>query len=146
LLSQTDDGVFEEVGGDLGLATTGSYRSALAQDFNDDGVPDLLVSDVMDPPHLYLSTGCTSNGWLDVVAPINSRVEIDVGDQTKVDWATTHSGYGANHANIVHFGLGEHDTVDALRVTDPYGNVWSYDAPFSARRRVVVGDPAGFWD
>ena len=146
LLEQTEDDIFEEVGGPLGLATTGSYRSALAQDFNNDGVPDLLVSDVLAPPHLYLSKGCTKNGWLQVVAPINSRVEIDVDGKTKVDWSTTHSGYAATHEPIVHFGLGEHEIVDALRVTDPYGNSWEYEHPFQGRRRVIVGSPAGFWD
>ena len=142
LLRQSEAG-FTEVGGDLGLATEGSFRSAVASDHNGDGILDLLVTDVVDPPRLYLSEGCTAAGWLEVAAPEGSRVEVDAGGRTQVAWTRSKSGYGGARTPIAHFGLGESTMVDQLRVTTSNGELTQTDAPFEGRRRVLVGAAPG---
>ncbi len=145
LLRQGAEGTFTEVGEGLGLATQGSFRSVAAQDLNGDGVLDLLVTDVVDVPKLYESTGCTAEGWLEVMAPLNSRVEVTAGGETWTAWTSTHSGYGGARAPVVHVGLGEHQVVDRVRVVRPTGEETVVDGPFDARRRVVLTETAGSW-
>lgn len=137
LLAQRD-GAFVEVGEDLGLAQVGSWRSFAAQDFNSDGVLDLLVTDVVARPHLYLSDGCTADAWLAVAAPADSQVEVTAGGRVARGWTQTHSGYGGAHAPLLHLGLGDADTVDALRIVLPSGAEHRVDTPFPARRRVTL--------
>lgn len=132
------DGAFVEVGASLGLAQAGSFRSLGADDYNDDGVLDLLITEVVERPQLYLSDGCTADGWIEVAAPIDSRVDVTAGGRTHTAWTKTHFGYGGARAPIAHIGLGAAQTVDGIRVTTPLGDV--YDIPaIDARRRVVVG-------
>lgn len=136
------DGAFVEVGADLGLAQQGSFRSLAAEDLNDDGVLDLLVTDVVERPQLYLSDGCTADGWIEVAAPIDSRVEVTAEGRTFTAWTKTHFGYGGARRPLAHIGLGRAQAVDGIRVTTPLGAV--YDIPaIDARRRVIVGDAPG---
>lgn len=144
LLSQ-EDGVFEEVGGDLGLALEGSFRSVSALDHNGDGVLDLIVTDVVERPRFYESTGCTEAGWIEVMAPTNSRVEVTRDGETWTAWTTPHSGYGGTRPPIVHIGLGEHQAVDRVRVVRPGGEETVIDGPFAARRQVILAETAGSW-
>ncbi len=142
LLSQ-EDGMFVEVGEALGLAQAGSYRSLAAEDFNGDGVPDLLVTALSEPSHLYLSDGCTANGWIDVAAPIDSRVEVTAGGVTHTAWAQTHFGYGGARRPIAHIGLGDQQTVERIVVTTPMGEVMGLEGTLEARRQVVFGTVPG---
>jgi len=145
-LLRQDEGMFTEVGTELGLAQEGSFRTAMAHDHNGDGVLDLLVSDVVERPLLYLSDGCTEAGWLEVSAPVDSRIEVTAGGITQVQWAQTHMGYGGARAPMVHFGLGEAQTVSGLRVITPAGEEYVIDESFPARRTVTVGAAPGFVD
>ncbi len=142
LLSQ-EDGAYTEVGEALGLAQAGSYRSLAADDFNGDGVPDLLVTALSEPSHLYLSDGCTANGWIDVAAPIDSRVEVTAGGVTRTAWAQTHFGYGGARRPIAHIGLGDQQIVERIVVTTPMGEVMSLEGTLEARRLVVFGSVPG---
>jgi len=136
-LLRQEAGAFEDVGPSLGLATEGSWRGVSAADHNGDGVLDLLVTEVVSRPHLYLSQGCTASGWLAVEAPLGSRVEITAGGVTQVDWIHPTSGFGAAGPLEAWFGLGDAQEVTSLRVELPWGaGVYAHDAPFDGRRRV----------
>ena len=137
------DGRFEEVSASLGLAQLGSFRSVSAEDHNGDGVLDLLVTEVIAPPKFYLSNGCTADSWIEVAAPIDSRVEVTAGGRTQTAWAQTHMGYGGARAPVVHVGLGAEQSVEQILVTTPQGVVYRVDGPIDARRRVFVGEPPG---
>ncbi len=138
LLAQ-DGGTFEDMGPALGLATTGSWRGVSAADHNGDGVLDLLVTEVVGRPHLYLSQGCTSNGWVAIEAPAGSRVEVEAGGKVQVDWIHPTSGFGAAGPLEVWFGLGDAQTIDRLRVELPWdGGVYESSGAFEARRRVSL--------
>jgi hypothetical protein len=146
LLSQSPDGTFEDVAPDLGLDSADSGRSVVAADHNQDGVLDLLVTNIVSDPHLWMSDGCTAAGWLEVELVgtaserhgVGARVEVEAEGKVQVGWATHASSAFAGKEPIVHFGLGEALSVDRLKVTWPSGVVQETTAGFTARRRVVV--------
>jgi len=106
LMAQGEDGTFTDAGPGLGISQVGSHRSAVAADFNGDGVLDLFITDVAADPRVYLSRGCTADGWLAIEAPPMTRVEVTAGGETQTDWVTTESSYGAAGPARLHFGLG----------------------------------------
>lgn len=75
-LLRQEDGVFTDVAPAYGLDVLGSYRAAVATDLNRDGVLDFAVTAMDTAPLLFLSDGCTSAGWLEVEAPVGSRVVV----------------------------------------------------------------------
>ncbi len=122
LLHGGEDG-FTDVGPALGLAQTGSFRGVVADDLNGDGVLDLLATEVVARPKLYLSKGCTENGWLRVEGPPHARIEVTSGGRTQVGWTTTESSFGGGHGSFLHIGLGSAQTVDHVRITTRDGRV-----------------------
>jgi hypothetical protein len=138
LLQQFPDGTYSDVSSDYGMGQMQSWRTVVAADLNDDGVLDLVASDVEFRPIILMSQGCTSNGWLEVEAPMHSRVEVDAGGVIQTAWTTTHASFGGGQAPIVHFGLADSQTVDALRVVLPGGEEVLYEEAFDARRKLVV--------
>jgi len=137
LLAQLEEG-FVDVSTEQGLSTEGSWRSVVAFDDNGDGVLDLLVSEVEARPHFYVSEGCTAAGWLEVEAPLGSKIEVTAAGQTQVAWASHDSSYGATFRLREHFGLGSAEVVDQLKVTLPTGEVRRIATAFAARRVVTV--------
>lgn len=136
-LLRQEGGGFVDVSARAGLAALGSFRAVSAADHNGDGVLDLLVSDVVDRPLLYLSEGCTAAGWLAVEAPLGSRVEVEAGGRVQVAWIHPSSGFGAAGPLEAWFGLGDAQVVDRLRVSLPWGaGEYVLEGPLEARRRV----------
>ena len=140
-LLRWDGEAFVDVAIDLGLDQAGSFRAAVAADHNDDGVLDLLVTEVIERPQLYLSDGCTAAGWLAVEGPVGARVEVVAGGQRQVRWIQTASGYAGAGPARAHVGLGAHQQVDAVRVTLPDGRFAAQVGPMPARRVLRVVDP-----
>ena len=139
---RSDGETFQSVGESIGIEGSGSFRGAVARDFNGDGVLDFLVSSLFGRPLWFVSDGCTANNWLEVEAPDSSRITLKLDGEDRVDWATTQSGYGAVALPVAHFGLGEHESIDGIEVILPGGSVWSLDGPIDARRRITVPPPA----
>jgi len=133
-----EDGVFVDRAAELGLDVLGSFRAALAWDLNADGVEDLLVTHMDGRPYLFLSEGCTAAGWLEVEAPIGSRVQVRSGDQVQTGWARMDEGYQSTRPPRLHFGLGAAQTVDDLVITLPGGEVRALHSAFDARRVVTL--------
>ncbi|MBK9646139.1 MAG: VCBS repeat-containing protein [Deltaproteobacteria bacterium] len=139
LLAQTDTFAFEDRAPALGLDRLGSWRAVNAADHNDDGVLDLIITEITDRPLVFLSTGCTEAGWIAVDAPLGSRVEVEAGGRTVVDWAHPQSGIGAAGPLRVHLGLGAAQEVDTLRVILPWGGgTITVPGPIPARRVITV--------
>jgi len=141
LLQQTmsdSTSLFEDVSASYGFGQMGSWRTIVAMDHNGDGILDPLIGDVEKRPMLMMSQGCTANGWIAIDAPMHSRVEVTAGDITQTAWTTTHSSFGGANAPVAHFGLGESQTVDRIRVVLPGGEEVVLEEAISARRRVQV--------
>jgi hypothetical protein len=137
LMLQGADGRFGDAAPDFGMSRMGSWRSAIAEDLNGDGVLDLLVSDTVARPALWLSRGCTSSGWVEVDAPLGARVVVEAAGVTQTAWVTAASSYGAGRPARVHVGLGDAERVDALTVHLPDGATLSGEH-LPARQRLVV--------
>ena len=138
LLRQVD-GAFVDTAAELGLTAVGSFRAAMAVELNGDGVQDLVVSQMDGRAYLYLSQGCTSAGWIDVEAPLGSVVSVQTGETIQTDWVRRDAGYLANRAVPLHFGLGEAQAVDAIRVRTPRGEI-VVEGPIEGRRVVTIAE------
>ena len=137
LLSWTTSG-FEDVGPGLGLPETGSHRVVLAEDFNGDGVLDILASDIEQRLLFYLSRGCTEQGWVEIDVPRHARVEIHAGGVVQTRWMDGDPGYQASHLRPLHFGLGGSSAIDRVVVTLLSGEELLLEGPVDGRRLVAL--------
>lgn len=131
LYLQDDEGRFSEVAEAWGVDDLGLTRGLQTPDMNGDGFPDVLKRELDGPAVLYASN-CGEGAWLDVflAAPapntmaIGAVVEAVTGDRTRTRWVTLGAtGLYSVARPEVHFGLGDEDRVDLLRVTWPDGEV-----------------------
>ncbi len=105
-------------------------RAAIAFDYDRDGDQDLLVTNVAGPTLLLDNDSGTSNHWLDVdlvgggavnTDAIGSRVYATVGGLTYMREFIAGGSYLSGRPHEAHFGLGQADIVDVLRVRWPDG-------------------------
>ena len=139
---QQADGSFVDVAPELGLDLIGSWRTTVAHDLNQDGVLDLMLSSSIGPPRLWLSAGCTSATWLEVAAPVMSRVEVQAAGQVQVAWVSTESSFQSVKPGVAHFGLGEAQVVDRVIVELPLGGGRFEIQDVDPRRRLTLQDTA----
>lgn len=122
-LMAQDGGEFSDVRAALGLTATGSYRAGIAADLNADGVQDLVISDVVERPRVYLSQGCTAEGWLAVTAPEHTTVTVELGSQVYSTVVSRDTGFSASSPPIAWFGLGSEAEIDRLTIVLPDGEI-----------------------
>ena len=137
-LLRFDGSRFEDASDETGLSGTGSFRGAIAEDFNNDGVLDFLVSSLFGHHRLFMSEGCTRNNWLTVTAPNSARVQVTAGETVWTDWAMSSSSFGAHTRPRVHFGLGETPVIDRIEVVLPGGEAYTIEGPIEPRRHVQI--------
>ena len=101
------DGIFTQATTDYGFDHPGSWRGVVPFEANGDGVPDLLVTDVVARPLLLESNVCTEETWLEVAAPLHARVDVTAGGRTQVGWVSRQVAMGPSGPPVVHFGLGD---------------------------------------
>lgn len=129
----------EDVSAWLPGERAGTWRAAVADDLNGDGVLDVLLTRATAAPRLYLSQGCTAAAWLAVHAPDGSRVVVEAGGRQQVALVSLDSGFGANRRPVAWFGLGDAEAVDAVTVTLPWtGEARRVAGPLAPRRHLVV--------
>jgi hypothetical protein len=135
-LLRQEDGVFVDVTQSVGLTGWGSFRSVLPLDYNDDGVQDVVVTDVVERAQLYLSDGCIENNWLEVFGPEGTQVEIEHEGGTS--WARLSSdiGFYATKPPSHWFGLGSVGEVDTIRVIWADGGTAELDESVLGRRSI----------
>jgi len=105
-------------------------RGAAFGDVDNDGDIDVLIAHNNDAPALLINDGGNQNNWLQVKLTgkksnrdgIGAKLYVTVGDKTMHD--AVHSTYSFASANDlrVHFGLGNAEWVDTLRVEWPSGS------------------------
>lgn len=145
------DGAFEDVTMEAGFGDLENHVGMAAADLTGDGYWDLVLSNPLTPPLLW-DNPCGAGAWLDVdlVGPpgnrqgLGARVELVVAGVTlarEVHGLRSH-GQGPSMA---HFGLGDAERVDALRVRWPDGTLTELDDPIriGLRQRLVVTHPGG---
>ena len=106
-------------------------RGAAFGDYDDDGDVDILVTNCEGPPTLMRNDGLHTNNWLRVRlqgtasnrTAIGARVELVSGSLRLQDQVLGGDSYLAQSDLRLHFGLGNRDVVDVLRVFWPSGRI-----------------------
>jgi hypothetical protein len=135
-----EEGRFTDVAPDLGLDVQGSFRAVMAVDLNSDGVEDFIVTQASQRTLVFLSEGCTENEWVRVDAPVGSVVQVVTESSTHTNWARVGRGFQSTARIPLHFGLGEADAVQEIRVRYG-GDEHVAEGPFETRQTITVQGP-----
>ena len=120
---------FEPTGDAWGLADSGVSQGAAFADMDRDGDLDLVVNNLGEA-WLYRNRG--SSGASVVVAlrgvrsnrlGLGARVTVETAGGTQVRELTLARGYLSSDEPLLHFGLGDHEAIETLRVEWPSGVV-----------------------
>ena len=133
MFRNTGGGVFENVSNQLGadfLAPRVSRGAAIA-DFDNDGDLDILVSNNGQAPQLLRNDGGNANHWLEIFLigtksnrdGVGARVKVVAGDLVQFDQRKGGMSYQSAQDPRLHFGLGEHEKIDAVEIIWPSGTV-----------------------
>ncbi len=137
------DAGFRNVAHLMGLALEADCRATVADDFDLDGRPDLLVV-AFDRRHqfprrvvkIFQNTWSESRNWIGVrltgapgVSPIGAGVVVVSPGGRQADAFVTGDSAKCQHAHLKHFGLGEHDRVEFIEIRWPGGAVQRLDEP-----------------
>jgi hypothetical protein len=124
-------GVFENVSDHLGpdFQQPRVSRGAAIGDFDNDGDLDILVNNCGQPPQLLRNDGGNENHWLQIFLigtksnrdGVGARVKVSAGDLVLYDERKGGMSYQSAQDPRLHFGLGEHTTVDSLEIAWPSG-------------------------
>ncbi len=109
-------GVFTERAAELGLDDTGQGRGVLCHDFDRDGDVDIFVANANGTSRLFRNDGGNRAHFLEVLAPVGTRIEVEAGGRVRVGEIPGGGGFQSGTAPELHFGLGEVEQVDAVRV------------------------------
>ncbi len=125
------DGTFEEISRELGgdLTVPHPARGAAFGDYDDDGDIDVVVVNTNAPPSLYRNDGGNARHWIGFRLraasgnpdAIGARVEVDAGGRTQVREVRSGGSYLSHNDMRLHFGLGDAERVDAVRIRWPGG-------------------------
>ena len=125
------DGSFEEIVADMAgdLAIPKSTRGAAFADYDNDGDIDAIAINTNEGPSFYQNQGGNRNHWIGFrLAGVSSnrdaigaRVEIDAGGRTRVAEVQSGGSYLSHNDMRIHFGLGNVDAIDRIRIRWPNG-------------------------
>lgn len=140
---------FEATADQWGLDHLGVSFGAALGDLDGDGDLDLVVNNYEEPVAIYRNdlaeghrvkirlVGTTSNRW-----GIGATVRIEAGDATQAQYLTLARGFMSSDEPLVHFGLGDAETIDRLTVQWPSGHKQTFDG-LAADRFYTITEPPG---
>jgi hypothetical protein len=104
--------------------TKESYSNAIG-DFNNDGLPDIIVMNDTDNNFLWENTTSNSNNWLKLKLQgvtsnkdgIGSRIEVSTGGKTQYRYTLCGEGYLGQNSNTEFVGIGTATTIDQVKIT-----------------------------
>jgi hypothetical protein len=127
----------------LGVALEEDCRSVVADDFDLDGRPDLLVVGfdrryrfAKRNVQIYENAWPLSHSWIGVrlrgaagVSPVGAKILVTYGGGRQLAAVVTGDSAESQHANLKHFGLGSATGIDSLEVRWPDGRVQRLESP-----------------
>ncbi len=153
LLLQSADGRFVESGDVAGIALDRPGRGAIVEDFNRDGLLDLLVINRKQNVSLFRNlgnqTGVAGN-WIEIslkdrggnTRAVGARIEVRTSGSAMNRTIRVGGGHAAGHSGPTHIGLAEYES-GIVRIKWPDGS-WSDDYSFQANRHITIRrDEAG---
>ncbi|WP_221030658.1 FG-GAP-like repeat-containing protein [Actomonas aquatica] len=143
------DLVFEEVGAQWGLNKVGVSFGAAMGDLDGDGDLDIVHANYgetvevlrNDTPATQHAIQFALQGTQSNRHGVGARVEIETTAGPQVRELVLVRGYLSNSEPILHFGLGDVDTVQSIKVRWPSGVVQRF-TDLAAGRRYVLTEPA----
>ncbi len=101
-----------------------SSRSVIADDFNNDGLLDLVVTNNNGVPHLLLNETPKSQHWLGLKLKSNHSwlgavIQVKSKDKTFSLHAIARTGFLSQPSSNLHLGLGDNKTIQEVVVTTP---------------------------
>lgn len=126
--SQTDEAFELVTGSSFGLNGTEDV-GAVALDYDADGSLDMVHANAWHPNRFYLLENQRREGnWLRLnlqpasnQTDIGAEVEVEAGDESWRQVQDSRADYLSQSSRKLHFGLGDHDQVDEVKVTWPDG-------------------------
>jgi hypothetical protein len=123
------DGTFSDITALADFGSDAIGRGAATGDYNDDGAIDIYVLNADDHNLLYRNEVGTRNNWLKVDFEgsqsnrdgFGTRVTVDTGEWSQIAEVISGTGYLAGNGPQLHFGLGQHQTIDEITVQWPSG-------------------------
>lgn len=121
--------------------------ATVASDLNDDGLMDLLVANSGAPGvQLFENVSAVSNHYvafrLDGVESnsdaIGARIEVHTASGIQYDQVISSSGYAANNGRWIHFGLGDDEVVDLLKIYWPSGAVEQFQNLTADKKFAII--------
>ena len=127
VFANAGDGAFRDVSAGVGedFLKPGAHRGCAFADFNHDGRIDVVVSVIGEPAELWENVSETNNNWLilkltgDKSNRDGNGARIIIGDQH--NHMTTSVGYASSSHFGVHFGVGDAQTIERIRIRWPTG-------------------------
>ncbi len=126
VLRNTGLGRFVNVSKDCGdgLLPGFSSRGAAFDDLDNDGDLDVVVLNSRSEPTILKNVSSGTNHWIQVVLRgtrsnpdgIGARVTVTAGSLTQIDEVHSGRSYQSDFGRRLHFGLGQHRSVDEIRV------------------------------
>jgi len=129
------DGVEQDAGPLLGVGLQRDSRNVVSADFDRDGRLDLVLTHFEPWPNasqtlrVYLNRIPPQGHWIGfepaqgpgVPSPIGLQIQIDTGDQSRVESLVTGDSFRSQHPAVIHFGLGAQAHIDRAIVRWPDG-------------------------
>jgi len=148
LFRNRGDGVFEEIGGQLGevFSRENVARGAAPADYDQDGDQDVLVTRCGESLLLLRNEGGNGNGWVSLRLvgkrsnrdAVGARVTLHVGDRRLIKEVKTGLSYLSQGSLELLFGLGEAAAADRLEIRWPSGEITELGSLDSGTRLTVM--------
>jgi hypothetical protein len=140
---------FEEVGPAWGLDQNGVSFGAAFADFDGDGDLDVVFANYEAPPTVLRNDSLTGHRVIFSLRGTSSNrfgagtwVRLETAAGVQVRQLVLARGYLSSSEPILHFGLGDQDSVKNVTVEWPSGHVQTF-ADLAADRRYVITEPTG---
>jgi hypothetical protein len=145
------DNTFHDRGLEAGLSKSTKSRGAVVEDFNDDGMLDMLVVNRSADITLFRNLGAKTNwghkplgNWTEIelrngkINPfaIGAKINIRIGTQTLTRTVSVGGGHASGQIGFMHLGLGVNERA-VVRVKWPDGE-WSQPYRIFANNHVVI--------
>ena len=152
---------FTEKGDEAGIALNSAGRGAVIEDFNADGMLDMLVVNRKTNVNLFINEGAKTNwghrpmgNWIKIELDngtinkdaIGAKISVKTGNLTQNKTVQIGGGHASGQLGFNHFGLGVAERA-TIRVQWPNGD-WSHPYKVFANNHVIIerdSPNANYW-